>query len=194
MIHQPHPQIILASASPRRQFLLKQIKWEFTVDPSEVDETHNVPEQPDQNVMELARRKALHVAKRHAEGVVIGADTIVYHEGDILNKPEDRNHAMELLRRLSGNYHHVYTGVALVDAKTGRQTTGYEKTAVKFRELTPAEIEAYVDTGEPMDKAGAYGIQEYGALLVERIEGDYFNVVGLPLVRLMHLMHEFLAR
>lgn len=193
MIHQPYSKIILASASPRRQQLLKQIKWDFIIDPSHVDETKNVPPEPIAHVTELSKRKAMDVSRKYEDGIVIGADTVVYHQDQILNKPENPTHAIELLTRLSGVFHHVYTGITVIDVNHHRQISGVEKTAVKFRELTQHEIKEYVATGEPMDKAGAYGIQEYGALLVERVEGCYFNVVGLPLVRLMLLLQELMS-
>ncbi len=194
MIHQPYSKIILASASPRRRQLLQQIKWNFIVDPSQADEVNDVPDEPEAHVIELSRRKAEEVGQKYSDGVIIGADTIVYHENQILGKPKDHDHAVELLERLSGVFHHVFTGITIIDAKSEKFVSGFEKTAVKFRDLTSSEIEDYVATGEPMDKAGAYGIQEYGALLVERVEGCYFNVVGLPLVRLMRLLQELSLR
>ena len=171
---------ILASASPRRRRLLERIGMEFAVDVSNVDE--HVPEgaQPAALVEELALRKARDVAARHPDALTLGADTIVVLENEILGKPASTDEAADMLGRLSGSTHVVYTGIALVH--DGRAVTEHESTRVTFVEMTDDEIHAYVASGSPMDKAGAYGIQDdRGALFVKRIEGDYYNVVGLPL-------------
>lgn len=139
----------------------------------------------------LALGKAREVAGRLGHGLVIGADTVVILSGATLEKPADAAEAREMLAALSGRWHEVYTGLALVDGLTGIARIGHERTRVKFRRLLPGEIEAYVGSGEPLDKAGAYGIQGLGAVLVERIEGCYTNVVGLPLARLISMLREF---
>lgn len=187
-------EFILASASPRRRALLQGLGLSFTAIPSEVPETVEEGLAPGALVEELARRKAVAVAAELAEPedkLVIGADTIVVLDGTVLGKPTDEAEARAMLAQLSGRWHEVFTGVAVVEPGTGRVESASERTGVKFRHLAPAEIAAYVATGEPLDKAGAYGVQGKGALLVERIEGCYYNVVGLPLVRLAGLLEKF---
>jgi len=176
--------IILASASPRRKELLKQIKIPFAVMVSNIDEDIPGKENPEQWVQELALAKAKNVAAGITSGLVIGADTIVVKDGQVLGKPSSYEDAHRMLSFLSGSTHQVMTGIGLVDSLNNKIFTAVEKTEVKFKELTGAEIDAYVASGEPMDKAGGYGIQGRGALLVEGIKGCYFNVVGLPLNRL----------
>jgi septum formation protein len=138
----------------------------------------------------LARAKALSVARRRETGVVIAADTVVVRGREIMGKPRDTEDARRMLRRLAGASHLVVTGVCVVDAGTGQELVESEVTAVRFRPLSEDEVEAYLATGEPLDKAGAYGIQGYGGLLVERIEGCYYNVVGLPLARLYLMLRQ----
>ena len=181
-------RVILASQSPRRRELLAQIGITHEVRPADVDETVWPGEAPVPHSERLARDKAHTLALLHPEAVVIGSDTIVVIDGAILGKPASRDDAIAMLERLSGREHTVYTSVAV--AHEGRTLSGVEAVQVQFRTLTRAQIEAYVDTGEPMDKAGAYGIQGYGATLVERINGDYFAVMGLPLGRLVGLIRE----
>ncbi|MDK2784328.1 MAG: nucleoside triphosphate pyrophosphatase [Bacillota bacterium] len=150
--------------------------------------------EPGTLVEELARRKAAQVSAQLAEPeetLVIGADTVVVLDGKILGKPHDEEEARAMLEALAGRWHEVFTGVAVIDPAGGRVASTREKTRVKFRSLCPKEIAAYVATGEPLDKAGAYGVQGKGALLVERIDGCYYNVVGLPLVKLQELLAEF---
>lgn len=174
--------LILASASPRRRELLTQIGVSFVVEVSDVEEVIDAALLPHALVASLALQKAQAVAKNHTEGIVLGADTIVVSDGNILGKPQDAAQAKAMLQSLSGRWHQMMTAVALVDAQDDQKVwTSVESTNVKFRNLTQEDIAAYVATGESMDKAGAYGIQGYGALLVERIEGCYNNVVGLPL-------------
>lgn len=174
--------LILASASPRRRELLEQIGVQFTIAVSDVDEIIDAGAPPEQQVQSLALQKAQAVATTRKDGLVLGADTVVVNDGVLLGKPHSEAEAKEMLAGLSGKWHQVMTAVALVDAGEAQHTwTSVEITNVKFRELTEDDIAAYVATGESMDKAGAYGIQGYGALLVERIEGCYNNVVGLPL-------------
>ena len=170
--------VVLASASPRRRELLQRAGVEFIVRVSDADEHIEPDTPPHEAVMALARQKALAVAKTCPGDLVIGADTVVVYDGAILGKPADAADAARMLRMLSGKTHVVYTGVCLVCAD--KEETFYEQTQVTFYPLTEQEIEAYVATGEPMDKAGAYGIQGRGCTLVQGICGDYFNVVGLP--------------
>jgi septum formation protein len=179
---------VLASSSPRRRYLLGLVHIKHRVLRPRIREEDHAHEDPVRHVVRLARLKAMSVAPRVASGLVLGADTIVVERGDILEKPESKADARRMLRRLAGRRHQVYTGLALIDAASGRRVEGYERSLVKIRRLTDAEIEAYIATGEPMDKAGSYGIQGYGAAIVERVEGCYFNVVGLPLVKLLHLI------
>ena len=174
--------VVLASASPRRRELLQKAGVAFTVKVSDADEHIEPDTPPHEAVMSLARQKAQAVAETCPDDLVIGADTVVVYNGAILGKPADRADAVRMLHMLSGQTHDVYTGVCLVRA--GNAETFFERTQVTFWPLTAHEIEAYVDTGEPMDKAGAYGIQERGCTLVRSICGDYFNVVGLPVAAL----------
>ncbi|WP_077248076.1 Maf family protein [Bacillus sp. FJAT-27986] len=174
--------LILASSSPRRKELLEMLNTPFQVKVSYADETYQDGMDPHEIVMELARIKSTVIAETNRDSVVIGADTIVVMDGDILGKPKNKDEAISMLNRLSGNVHQVYTGVALLRGQDS--ILFYEKTDVEFWPLKKEEIEQYVLTGEPFDKAGSYGIQRFGSLLVKRIEGDYFSVVGLPVSRL----------
>ena len=192
-------QIILASQSPRRKELLEQIGLEFEICPAKGEEiiTKTIPEEV---VMELSKQKAEEIAamvssfgEEHkdittpSDILVIGADTVVAYDGKILGKPVDEADAKRTLSMLSGNTHSVFTGVTLVLIdKSGRagEIVFYEKTDVKMHEMTEAEIDRYIATGEPMDKAGSYGIQGKGAIYIEKIDGDYNNVVGLPITRI----------
>ncbi|WP_418792596.1 Maf family protein [Phosphitispora sp. TUW77] len=184
-------KLILASGSPRRQELLKQMGLCFEVMVNPVDETVLPGMPPTEAVAELAYRKAMAVAARLNEGIVIGADTVVVHCGDILGKPSGIADAINTLKSLSGTDHLVITGFSIVDCATGRLSKASETTRVFFRRLSDVQIEAYVRTGEPMDKAGSYGIQGLGAVLVKKIEGCYFNVVGLPLSSLAAQLRQF---
>jgi septum formation protein len=175
--------LVLASSSPRRKQLLELLGLTFDVVPAEIDETWRNGEAPAVHAERLAREKAAVVARDGA--AVVGADTIVVIGGEILGKPEDAAEARAMLRRLAGREHDVYTAVAV--AWGGAVVSGAERTRVRFRALDDAVIAAYVATGEPMDKAGAYGIQGYGAVLIEGIEGDYFTVMGLGLRLLVEL-------
>jgi septum formation protein len=181
--------IVLASASPRRRELLQQIGLSFEVQPANVDERAPEPLPPGALVEYLARIKAEAVAKARPGDLVIGSDTIVVIDGEVLGKPADRAEAIAMLHRLNGRQHQVMTGVALVQG--ARQLVAHEVTEVFFRTLTDAEIERYVDSGEPMDKAGAYGIQGRAGAMIAGIRGDYFNVVGLPLARLTQMLSSF---
>jgi septum formation protein len=183
-------QLILASASPRRAELLKQIGLQFRVIPSDLPEDffHPVPEEL---VMKLALDKAKQVARNISEGLVIGADTIVVFERYILGKPSDPEDAIRMLSILNGREHSVFTGLALVEVPGERFTVTFEETKVKFRTLDIEEIRSYAASREPLDKAGAYGIQGKGAVLVEGITGCYYNVVGLPVTKLVIQLQEF---
>lgn len=185
------PAIVLASASPRRKELLASLGVRFVVDPATVDEASLQHSDPLQLAIRLAELKAKAVAERYVDGLVLGADTMVLIDGEVLNKPADAAQARSMLRRLSGRTHTVVSGVAVVDAATGRSEAAYETTQVTFLPLSDRVIDRYVATGEPLDKAGAYGIQGLGALLVARVEGCYPNVVGLPLVCTARLLERF---
>lgn len=180
-------QVILASASPRRRQLLEQVGLRFSVQASDVREELKDDLPPHEFAMSLATDKAVAVATAAGgQPVVIGADTIVVYQGAIFGKPENREQAKGMLQALSGRQHQVITGVAV--AAGGKILSDYAQTLVTFRELAAAELDAYLLTDEWVDKAGAYGIQGIGALLVERIEGCYANVVGLPLTTLSRLL------
>ena len=176
--------MVLASASPRRRDLLTLIGVPHEVTPADIDETYVAGEIPREHAERLAREKA--VAIDAPDAVTIGSDTIVVVDGDVLGKPRERVEAAEMLRRLSGRSHVVMTGVAV--RWNGRIASDVEEVGVTFRELSDRDIERYIDTGEPMDKAGAYGIQGYGATIVDRVDGDYFAVMGLPVNRMVKLM------
>jgi len=179
-------RVILASGSPRRHDLLNLIGIAHEVVPANIDESVRGRERPSKHAERLAREKASSVVGRDPNLVAIGADTIVLIDKKILGKPANSVDAGTMLRLLSGREHTVVTAVAV--ARGTKIVSGVEEVAVKFRKLSDDEIDAYIATGEPMDKAGAYGIQGFGATIVERIEGDYFAVMGLPLVRLVSLL------
>ena len=180
------PRIVLGSASPRRRELLSLIGIPHEVVPADIDETEHPGEAPAAYVERLAREKAAAVARHAPDALVIGADTTVVIDGDILGKPADAADAARMLGRLSGRSHTVYTAVAV--EREGQVESEIEVVSVSVRPLSDGEIAAYIATREPMDKAGAYGIQGFGATIVERIDGDYFAVMGLSLVRLVRLM------
>ncbi len=179
--------IILASASPRRREILTNGGISHKVLPADVDESVFEGLEPRLMVQLLAAAKAAAVSQK-GEGLILGADTVVVLSGKVMGKPADAEEAFALLSALSGKTHSVYTGVAVLRTADGRLKTHLEETKVTFRPLTEAEILAYIETGEPMDKAGAYGIQGKGGALVEKTEGDFLNVVGLPLTAVKRLM------
>ncbi|MCC7195504.1 MAG: septum formation inhibitor Maf [Gemmatimonadaceae bacterium] len=179
-------RVVLASASPRRRDLLNLVGIGHEVRPADVDESARAGEDPVAYVERVARDKAAKVAALEPGTVIIAADTTVVLDGAILAKPEDPADARRMLDRLSGRSHVVHTAIAV--SRAGHVASAVETVRVTFRKLTPGEIEAYVATGEPMDKAGAYGIQGYGATIVERVDGDYFSVMGLGLRRLVDLL------
>ncbi len=183
-------KIILASSSPRRAQLLRQVGIPFRTMEVDVDEGFSEELSPADHVVSLAKRKAHSAASKLRAGIVLAADTIVLYQGKIMGKPKDAEEAKKMLSWLSGNIHQVYTGLALIDVGKGRMVTGYEVTKVKFHSLSTDFIASYVETGEPLDKAGAYGVQRRGALLVEKVDGCFYNVVGLPLSKLLTLLQE----
>jgi septum formation protein len=190
MIHFNIP-LYLASQSPRRKKLLEQINLKFDCFSVDLDENIILGENPVDAVKRLAKKKSI-AAGKIKEGIIITADTIVVIENQIIGKPQNRNEAFKLLKILSGKYHKVYTGFTIQNTFTGKIVTDYEMTEVKFRELYDQEIWDYIDTGSPMDKAGAYGIQDdFGAVFVEKINGCYYNVVGLPLAKIYKTLMEF---
>ena len=187
--------IILASRSPRRIHLLHQIGLSFTVQESGVDE--HIPDgiAPEEVVRRLSLEKASRVAERLHDGIVIGADTIVVLDGKILGKPSSKGEAISMLSKLGGKTHTVFTGFAMIDVVSKKSYVDYEKTEVTFRRLSIEEIECYVESGSPMDKAGAYGIQDdYGAVFVERINGCFYTVVGFPLSKFYTSWNMFLGQ
>lgn len=181
--------IILASISPRRSVLLRQLGLPFEVQPSRAPEVTSG--RPEEAAVASSKAKARDVADRRKRGIIIAADTIVVLGSEVLGKPKDAAQAQEMLGRLSGRWHEVVTGITVIEAPEGKTVSGYERTRVLVRGLTEEEIAGYVATGEPLDKAGAYGAQGLGAVIVERIEGDYFNVVGLPVAKLAMILAEF---
>jgi len=181
------PGFVLASASPARAALLRQIGLRFEVLPSRIREDDIDSEGPVDKVVSLSQAKAHHVAESLTDKVIIAADTVVVLEEEILGKPENEDEAFEMLSLLSGCWHHVVTGVTVLDTYTGAGCTSHEVTGVRMKELSPRAIEAYVESGEPLGKAGAYAIQGRGGGFIESIEGCYFNVVGLPLPKLVNI-------
>ncbi len=200
------PKLILASASPRRAEILTAVGWEFEKHAADVDESELPNEKPADYVRRLAGEKAAAVAEKYKNALVLGADTIVVIENKIVGKPKDLADARKMLRMLSGNWHEVLTGVAIIiksesSTETDEQNpkskiqnpkslVGLQTTQVKFAELLEAEIEFLIEKGEPLDKAGAYAVQAQAALFIEQIKGDYWNVVGLP----VSLVYELVAQ
>ncbi len=182
------PPLLLASASPRRKALLEGLGADIIIKPAEVDEENCVLSDPQKISEYLAGQKARSLGKKwrasFGSRLILAADTVVAYRHHVLGKPVDEKDARRMIKILSGRWHQVYTGLCLYDPLSQIELTGHEMTRVKFRQLSLPEIKRYAATGEPMDKAGAYGIQGLGSLLVERIDGCYFNVMGLPLVKL----------
>ena len=202
------PKLILASGSPRRAEILNFVGWEFEKRVADIDETEFLNESPTDYVQRLAREKAEAVAAHYENGLILGADTIVVIDEKIIGKPKDVLDARRMLKLLSGRWHKVLTGVALIKKVSGfkfqvpsqEQTStnneqqsviGLQTTRVKFAELSDAEIEFLVEKGEPLDKAGAYAVQAQAALFIEEIQGDYWNVVGLPINLVFRLVKFF---
>ena len=188
------PALVLASGSPRRRHSLEQLGLDFEVvpPPDGVESPWGGDEPPVPFAERLARAKASAVARNRPEAIVLAADTIVVLDGSVLEKPRDESDARAMLFRLAGREHVVYTAAAIEAPREGVRTAvlGVERTGVRFRPLSVEEISAYVATGEPLDKAGAYGIQGYGAALVESVRGCYFNVMGLPVIRVLALLDQ----
>lgn len=184
-------KIILASGSPRRKEILAKLGLKFTVVRNRYKEDMDLDLSPLGLAARLSEGKAESVARLHRNSIIVAADTFIAFQGAVLGKPKSTEEARRILKRLSGKRHSVLTGVTVIDTKTGRKSTEVAETLVYFRKLTRREIDAYVMTKEPLDKAGAYGIQELGALLVEKIEGDFFNVMGLPILTLVRLLGRF---
>jgi septum formation protein len=178
-------KIILASQSPRRRYLLEQAGLQFSVVPSRFDESSVTLSDPKPYVKQLAENKAGDVAENYPEDWIIGADTIVLIDGEILGKPDTRDEAESMLKKLSGNNHHVLTGYCIRCKTKGIIYSNAARTVVQFKELSEREVQWYIDTKEPFDKAGAYAIQGLGSFLVKRINGSYTNVVGLPVCEVM---------
>lgn len=186
-------KLILASQSPRRAQLLKIAGFEFEIRPSAVNEEAIDEPTPARHVLTLSKAKALQTAQSVESGIVIGADTVVVLDGEILGKPRDEDQARAMLRRLAARTHQVFTGFALIEQPSGRTVSDFEVTTVHFRPLAEWEIERYVKTQSPMDKAGAYGIQDQSAVFADRIEGCFYNVVGFPLTKFYTAMMRFVA-
>ena len=183
-------EIILASQSPRRKELLERMGFSgFEIIPAKAEEVFQPARTPIDVVETLSRRKCIEIAASHPDALVIAADTVVSIDGHILGKPRSEEQARRMLDVLSGREHKVYTGVSVT--RCGKINTEYEATSVRFRRLTDVDIIRYIATGEPMDTAGAYGIQGYGCMLVEGISGDYYNVMGLPVCRLVRMLARF---
>ena len=173
------PKLILASGSPRRSGIMNSVGWEFTKIVPDIDESERDGETPEDYVTRLAREKAEVVVASMPGEIVLAADTTVVIDGTIIGKPDDHEHAREMIRTLAGNWHEVLTGVAV--ASNGAVEVGLQRTRVKFAAMTDAEVTFLVEHGDPLDKAGAYAVQAQAALFIEGIEGDYWNVVGLPI-------------
>lgn len=187
-------KLILASVSPRRANLLRMIGLDFEVVDSQLDERNETYSIPEVHVLELAQKKALKVAENIKNGLIVGADTIVVLNNQILGKPSDAKEAKQILRQLSGNTHTVYTGFALIEQPSGDIVSEYERTHVSFREIEAEEIDRYIRSGSPLDKAGAYGIQDQGAIFIDRIDGCFYNVMGLPIAKFYRTLNNFTNR
>jgi septum formation protein len=183
--------IILASASPRRKALMDLIGLEFTVDTGSYEETMDIDLPPSKLAKFLSLKKAEAVMSRHKNAVIVAADTFIVFHGELMGKPRDAEEARKMLRKLSGKTHSVITGYTIIDTEHRKELSRAVETKVTFRRITGKEIDAYVRSKEPLDKAGAYAIQGLGAVFVRRIEGDYFNVIGLPLNSLVESLKEF---
>lgn len=187
-------KIILASSSPRRKQLLRQLGLEYEIRENTIEEVFDPAKSPEENVLSLSALKAKIVANSVDDGIVVGADTIVVLDGQILGKPKDTAEAEAMLTLLSGREHRVYTGFTIIEKPSGKSASDVEVTKVRFRELDGEEIKQYVRSGSPLDKAGAYGIQDdFGAVFVEKIEGCFYNVVGFPLAKFYLSLKRFLS-
>jgi len=187
-------KIILASQSPRRFELLKMVGLEFKVLPSHVRENYKDHQSPLEYALENARKKGQAVASKYPDHLVISADTIVVYKNEILEKPDDDAHALSVLKKLNGKTHRVITAFGIILKSQNKSVFTHEITSVKFRKLSEHEIRAYVESGEPFDKAGGYGAQGMGSLLIEKVDGCFFNVVGLPLAKFFLTFDKFLRQ
>ncbi|MFQ5630483.1 MAG: Maf family protein, partial [bacterium] len=185
--------LVLASGSPRRQALFRSLGLDFSVHVPAIDENFTPGQPPEKIVIELAKSKAKVAATTFSNACVVSADTIVVLSGQILGKPRDASDAENMLQKLSGKTHEVFTGYAIVTTPENEMATGVERTAVTFHELRVEEIKAYIDTKSPLDKAGAYGIQDAGAIFVKRIDGCFYNVMGFPLASFYQTCRAFLG-
>ena len=183
-------RIILASKSPRRREILENTKVRFSIKESQIDETIKLNESPKDTVKRLAYEKAYDVAQKNKDKLVIGADTIVALDNEVLGKPKDKEEAYQMIKKLSNKTHKVITGISLINISHGMVVNDYVVSLVTFKDLSEDSIKDYINTNESLDKAGAYGIQGYGALLVDNIQGDYFNIVGLPISKLSDLLKD----
>lgn len=184
-------KIILASNSPRRKDLLKQIGLEFEIDPSNYEEDMTLKMNPSKLAEHLSLGKAEDVAKRHKDAIVISADTIVAIGGEVFGKPKTEERSKYMLQKLSGKAHSVITGFTIIDTETNKQISKSVETKVYFKNISEEETDAYIATGEPLDKGGGYAIQGLAALFIEKIEGDYFNIVGLPIGAIVEELKNF---
>lgn len=185
-------RLILASGSPRRAEILRKAEVKFEIRVPRNLREESASSDPTQCVLSLSRAKATSVSGESEQGIILGADTIVVLDGDILGKPKDKREAFAILKRLSGRTHTVYTGITLVNKDNGKTISGYDSTEVTFNRLDDKEAESYIESGEPMDKAGAYGIQGMGGFLVEKIQGSFDNVIGLPTEKLKEMLKKII--
>lgn len=183
-------KVILASASPRRKEILQNTKLDFDIQKSDIEEVILENESPEDMVVRLAYEKAYDVAQKNKDKLVIGADTIVALDNEVLGKPKDKEEAYQMIKKLSNKTHKVITGISLINISHGMVVNDYVVSLVTFKDLSEDSIKDYINTNESLDKAGAYGIQGYGALLVDNIQGDYFNIVGLPISKLSDLLKD----
>ena len=184
-------KLVLASSSPRREEILEQLNLKFTIVPSKIDEDNFDSSDPVELVRKLAEEKARSVSQLVEDAIIIAADTVVVHNDQILGKPSGKLDAKKMLKKLSSDQHQVITGVAVLNSSSGESHVDYNITEVKMTALTEQEINNYVDTGEPLDKAGSYAIQGFGGLFVEEIKGSYYSVMGLPIHQLAKLLDKF---
>ena len=186
-------KIVLASQSPRRRDLLKQIGLEFEIDPSNYEEDMSLKMEPNKLAEHLSLGKAKDVSQRHKDSIIISADTIVAVDDEVFGKPQTPEKAKYMLQKLSGRAHSVITGFTVIDTGTNRQISKSVETKVYFKNLSEKEIDAYIASGEPLDKGGGYAIQGLAALFIEKIEGYYFNIVGLPILALATELKDFVV-
>lgn len=184
-------KLVLAYSSPRREELLKRLGLNFTIVPSKINENNFNDIAPDLLVQKLASRKAEEVAGLVENTVIIAADTVVVNENEIIGKPDDKNDAGKMLEKLQGRQHTVFSGLAVLSTKTAKSLVDVDHTEVYLRQMSKQEIDDYINTGEPLDKAGSYGIQGLGGIFVEKIEGSYFTVMGLPIHKLAVMLKKF---